>query len=175
MPVVKNVQLFWVKLNPTAPTRFQNNDTAAATWNFQFRIADKKVAEGLTKEYGFRFTPVEDDGKIVYRSSVSKYAYARGADNHEDTNNPNIPVDVIGADGRKIDPDTVGNGSIGNFSFTQSKSGSRTLRALQVTKWKVFTPRTSTSDFDIVDPDEFEIVEAADTAEASEDDVDTLF
>lgn len=158
MAIVKDVQLFWVKVNPTKPSRYQNKDSAPATWSLQFRVTDKKTAESLTKEFGFKFTPVEDDGKLVYRTSISKYAFGNGPDNKEDLNKPNRPVVVIGKDGRVIDGDEVGNGSIGDISFTvRDDKSSRTLQGILVSKWRVFKQKNVLDDFDI--GGEMEIVE----------------
>ena len=171
MAVIQNVQLFWLNCNPEKPRRFQNKASAPATWSLQFRVADKKTADSYAKDFGFRFTPVEDDGKIVYRTSISAYAFAAGPDGEEDPNRPNRPIRVIGADGRDIDPDTVGNGSIGNISFyVRDDKSSRSLRGVQVTTWKVFKPRDAEDEFDT--SGEMTIIED-NTAE--EDSVDDLF
>lgn len=150
MAILKSVQLFWVKCDPERPSRYQNKDTAPATWSIQFRVTDKKEAEALTKEYGFKFNPVEDNGKIVYRSSLSKYAFASGTEGKEDPTKPNKPVVIVGKDGRQIDPNTVGNGSVGDIAFSvRDDKSSRTLRGVMVSKWKVFEQKTLLDEFDI--------------------------
>ena len=174
MAIVKNVQLFWVKLDPKKPSRYQNKDTAPATWSLQFRVTDKKEAEALTKEFGFKFTPAEDNGKLVYRTSISKYAFASGPEGKEDPEKPNEPVVVVGKDGRQIDPNKVGNGSIGDVAFyVKDDKSSRTLRGVMVSTWKVFEQKTLLDEFDIDVGGAMEIIQPAEGPD--EGDLDSIY
>jgi len=102
----------------------------------------------------------DKDGKLVYKTSISRYAYGSGPDGNEDTTKPNKPVNVILADGTPLDPNTVGNGSIANVSFyvKEDKSG-RTLKGIQVMKLFKFEARGDEDEFELTD--EFEVIDPA--------------
>jgi hypothetical protein len=155
MPILNNVELWWAKVNPSKPERYEGK--GPAKFSIQLRVKDKKTKESLEKEYGFKFSPLEVEDKIVYKTSISRYAYASGPDGKEDMNKPNKPVTVILGDGTPVDPDTIGNGSVGNVSFfcKEDKSG-RTLKGIQILKLMKFEPRGDDDEFELTD--EFEIV-----------------
>jgi len=117
MPIINNVELHWVKLDANKPERYQDNPKAPAKNSLQIRVKDKKVKEALEKEYGFKFTPMEVDDKIIYKTSLSRYTYKSTPDGKEDLTQPNKPASCILADGTPLDPNTVGNGSVANVSF----------------------------------------------------------
>lgn len=157
MPVISNVTLLWVKCNTERPVRYQNQATAPAQWSVQLRTKSKALKQETEKAYKFKWTLVEaDDGSHEYKTNLSTYAYQQ-TDGKEDPTKLNKPVSIIGGDGRTIDPDTVGNGSIGNVSFTYNEEkGTRRLKAIQVVKWKKYERKDDTA-FDLVD--DFEIVD----------------
>jgi hypothetical protein len=160
MPILNNVELWWVKVNPAKPERYEGK--GPAKFSIQIRVKDKKTKESLEKEFGFKFSPLEVDEKIFYKTSISRYAYASGPDGKEDMTKPNKPVTVILGDGTPVDPDTVGNGSVGNVSFfcKDDKSG-RTLKGIQIMKLKKFEPRGDDDEFELTD--DFEVIEPSDT------------
>jgi hypothetical protein len=159
MAVVRGVELFWVKCDIDNPDRYQGK--GSAKWTVQFRVKTKKQKEELEKEYGFKFSPVEgEDGKLVYKSSISRFAFKADATGEENLKDPNEPVKVIGGNLAALDPNTVGNGSVGNISFyfKDDKSG-RTLKGIQVTEYKVFERQDANEfeeePFEIIGGDEF--------------------
>lgn len=149
MPIVKNIELFWVNIDPERPNHYQNNKDNPGTWNVQLRTRDKKLVDSLKKEFGFKFTPEEVDGALVYKTSVSTYAY-------DQEGNLNKPVQLIAGDKTDLNPREIGNGSVGNVRFTYNPDKkTRRLSGIQVTKLVKFTPREE-EDFD---EDDFEVVE----------------
>jgi len=167
MSIISNVELWWVKLNPARPTRYQNKATDAAKWSLQIRVKDKARKAQLEKDFGFAFTPVEEDGKLAYKTSISCFAFkANQETKKEDPNSPNSPVAVILATGEPIDPDTVGNGSVGNIRFrVKDDKSSRTLLGVQVTKWLKYVPREEEDQFEL--EDDYEIIEPKNREEDS--------
>jgi hypothetical protein len=155
MAIINNIEIHWVKCDPSKPERFQGK--GPAKFSVQLRVKDKKVKEALEKDYGFKFSPMEVDDKVVYKTSISRYAFGSGADGNEDLTKPNKPVNVILKDGTPLDPNTVGNGSIANVSFyVKEDKSSRTLKGIQVSKLFKFEPRVSEDEFEL--SDDFEVV-----------------
>lgn len=167
MPIVNNVELWYVKVDPSKPERYQGK--GPAKFSAQIRVKDKKVKDSLEKQYGFKFSPLEVDDKIVYKTSISRYAFQAGTNGEEDTTKPNKPVTVILADGSPVDPNTIGHGSVGNISFfcKEDKSG-RTLKGIQLTKLVKFEPRVDEDEFEL--SDDFEIIGPEDTSSKTEND-----
>jgi hypothetical protein len=155
MAIINNVEIHWVKCDPSKPERYQGK--GPAKFSIQLRVKDKKVKESLEKEHGFKFSPMEVDDKVVYKTSISRYAYSSGTDGNEDLTKPNKPVNVILADGTPLDPNTVGNGSIANVSFyVKDDKSSRTLKGIQVTRLLKYEARAE-DEFEL--SDNFEVVE----------------
>lgn len=151
MPMIYDVTVFWVKLNPNKPERYQGKGPAKN--GLQIRVTDRAKKEALEKEYGFKFLPKEDTetGKLYYQTSINAYTYASGPDKTEDVTRPNDPVEVITGNREPIDPDTIGNGSVVNIRFrTKEDKSSRTLTGVQVTKLIKYTPRQA-EEFDVVE------------------------
>ena len=167
MAIINNVEIHWVKCDPSKPERYQGK--GPAKFSVQIRVKDKKQKESLEKEYGFKFSPMEDkDGKLVYKTSISRYAYGSGPDGNEDTSKPNKPVNVILADGTPLDPNTVGNGSIANISFfTKEDKSGRTLKGIQVMKLMKFEPRADEDEFELTD--NFEVIDSQGTKDNEND------
>jgi hypothetical protein len=156
MPIIQDVSVFWVKLNPAKPERYQGKGPAKNT--VQIRVYERAKKDQLEKEYGFKFTPKEDatTGKLYYQTSISAFTYGTDADKNEDTNNQNKPVEVRTADLRPLDPDTVGNGSIANIRFRmKDDKSSRTITGMQVTKLVVYKGR---EEEEFTRSDNFEII-----------------
>jgi len=167
MAKIDNVEIHWVKCDPARPERYQGK--GPAKFSIQIRVKDKKQKESLEKEYGFKFSPMEDkDGKLVYKTSISRYAYSSGPDGNEDVTKPNKPVNVILANGTVLDPNTVGNGSIANVTFyVKEDKSSRTLKGIQVMKLFKFEPRSDEDEFELTD--DFEVIDTQDTTSTEND------
>jgi hypothetical protein len=167
MAIIRNIELWWVKCDPTKPERYQGKGPAKFT--VQIRVKDKKTKESLEKDFGFKFNAMEDPkGGLTYKTSISRYAFGSDANGVEDPAKPNKPVGVILANGELLDPNTVGNGSVANIAFNvKEDKSSRTLKNIQVTKLIKFEPRGDADEFDLTD--DFEIIDAEPPAEKNDD------
>lgn len=130
--ILKNVELKWVKLDPSNPD--MGFDKATPQWNLQALTRDKAQAEEW-KAAGLAPKPDSDETGLVFRLNVKKLV----------TNNKgmeNKPVPVVGADLMPLeDVSAIGNGSIGNvkirtfdYDFNGRQGVGCRLDAVQVTK-----------------------------------------
>jgi hypothetical protein len=147
MALLRNCELFYTKLDPKRP----NNkfDKENPTWDCQIRTTSKEVK----KEWEALNLPVKavvpDEGAPYYRVNLRKRSIKSDGTAAE-------PVSVV--DGRltAIDPNTIGNGSIGNIRIFQYEYDKRAssgkgvatiLMGLQVTKHVVYEARPRDDDF----------------------------
>jgi len=152
--IVKNVQLWWPKLTrPTAPF-------GEDIYDLQVRVEKKRAAE--LEQFGKTRTVDDAPGMVVL--NVRKKA------NKSDGSPARKPI-VVDGSRDPLDPDTIGNGSIGNirlrlndYEIKHPKTGKVTktgtkavLEAVQVTKLKVFTP--TGGDMNDFDEEEMEILD----------------
>jgi len=171
MAILKNVELYFAKLNPAKPNdRF---DKENPTWEVQVRTRDKAQAKEW-KDLNINVKPDEDDQGIFYKATLKKRSKKRSG---EDQN----PVSLVAGDLSAIDPDKLGNGSIGNVRIYQydyniaGREGiASMLMAVQVTTYKEYEPKPREDDFEMVD---MKVVKVADNQkidmeEVSEDDLD---
>ena len=171
MAILKNVELYFAKLNPAKPNdRF---DKENPTWEVQVRTRDKAQAKDW-KDLSINVKPDEDDQGIFYKATLKKRSKKRSG---EDQN----PVSLVAGDLSAIDPDKLGNGSIGNVRIYQydyniaGREGiASMLMAVQVTTYKEYEPKPREDDFEMVD---MKVVKVADNQkidmeEVSEDDLD---
>ncbi len=135
---IDNVQLNWAKLDkPVSPF-------GTPQWEVQAVITDKKLANALMKEH---FNVKEKDGSFIIplkRKALKK------------DGSPNNPPQVVDAKLKPLDPNVIGNGSIGNVMVYQyeydmmGRQGVGTmLSGVQVTHLEVYNP--SESGFDVID------------------------
>jgi hypothetical protein len=172
MAILKNVALFYVKCNPKRPNKRLNPDNP--TWEVQLRTTNKDQkkewdALGL-KTHAVRTDPEDEESKIAYwRTNLRKRSIK--AENGEKAG----PVEVKDGKLRDLNPDTIGNGSIGNVRLFQYpyKKGDGTasvLMGIQVTKLIKYEPKERDDDFEetdmeVVEPEpgeEDEVVEMPD-------------
>ena len=144
--VLKNVELFWVKLDPSKPV--DPFDSGKLIWEVQMRTSDKSVAKEW-KTMGLLPKTHDDNGATVYICNVKKLARsAKGKDL--------TPPRVVDGKLQAVDPNIIGNGSIGNIQLSPrewsmgGKSGIVfDLMAVQVTKLIEYSG--SNLEFDVVD------------------------
>ena len=158
MPILRQLPISWPKLNPERGDMFDGKPPER--WKIQFQTDDKEYADQLSKEFGFRMTPKEEDGKIQYHASVNKRVYETDPDGNENREKKRQPVKVILANGTPLDPDTIGNGSVANIAFRHfvSRNGNhfRVLDGIQITKHVV--RKSENLEFDLTE--DLEVVEA---------------
>jgi len=156
MAILKNVELYFAKLNPNKPNdRF---DKENPTWEVQVRTRNKAQAKEW-KDLSINVKPDEDDKGIFYKATLKKRSKKR---NGEDQN----PVSLVAGDLSAIDPDKLGNGSIGNvriyqydYNIAGREGVASMLMAVQITTYKEYEPKPREDDFEMVD---MKVVKVAD-------------
>ena len=139
MPVIKDVEMYWVKLDPEYPVAKYLKKTMKE-WSLEIRTPDRDVADVWEDEFHLRPKKIkdEDSGKTYYRAKLQKLAIA----NTEDpASKMSYPVEVVGPQLQAINPQTVGNGSIGDvmvsfrdWTFEGKKGITADLRKVRVKK-----------------------------------------
>jgi len=146
--IIKNVELFWVKCNPSKPVAPFGEDQ----WEVQIRFPKKRVAE--MEQFG---KVKESDTKGVYQLNLKKKAVKKDG-------SPAAPIKIVGATADSVvNPLTIGNGSTGNVKVMLrdyqikgpngkvTKEGTQVmLSAIQVTNLIKYEPKGG-DDFDFDD------------------------
>jgi len=163
MAVLKNVELFFAKLDPAKPNAMF--DKANPTWEVQIRTRDKAKAK-MWKELKLNVKTDDDDQGVFYKVTLKKKSKKASGE-------PQNPVNLVAGDLSPIDPNTLGNGSIGNVRIYQydydvaGRQGTASmLMAVQVTTLKEYTPKPREDDFAI---EEFEVIKVADNQQVDDD------
>ena len=160
MPILNNVEIFYARLDPQRPNAKFNKENP--TWEMQIRTtskATKKEWEALN--LGVKMMENEETEEIFYRANLRKRSKTREGE-------PAKPVEVVDGKKNPIDPNTIGNGSIGNVRIYQYPYGddsgktATVLMKVQLTKHIVYTP----ADYD----DDFEETETETIREEDEED-----
>lgn len=154
--ILKNVQLFWARLNPAEPDMGFSGDKPQ--WNVQLRTRSKDQSQEW-KDMGLNPQVADDDEGIFYRVNIRKDAVKRDG-------GANKPVPVVGPDLMPLDdPSSIGNGTLANVKLRafewkfQGKEGvGHRLDAIQVVDLKVYTAKADLG-FEAL-----EVVEATDDA-----------
>ena len=169
MAILKNVELFYPRLDPKKPNSKFNKEQP--TWEVQIRTKDKKQAAEW-KALNISVKPDEDsDGKIFYKATLKKKSKKKDKSSGELV--ANEPVQVVSGSLEKIDPSKIGNGSIANvrlFQYEYEMAGKKgiasMLMAVQITKLNEYIPKPREDDFAMVD---MEVVKVADNQVVDED------
>lgn len=156
MAILKDCELYFAKLNPAKPNAMFDKENP--TWEVQIRTRDKAKAKEW-KEMSISVKPDEDDAGMFYKATLKKRSKKRdGTDQN--------PVTLVGGDLTPIDPDKLGNGSIGNvrvYQYDYNVAGrtgkANMLMAVQVTTYKEYEPKPREDDFEMVD---MKVVKVAD-------------
>jgi len=148
MAILKNVELFFAKLDPKRPSSTFNKENP--TWEVQIRTRDKAVAKSW-KELKLNVKPDEDDDGVYYKVNLKKKSKKRdGSDQN--------PVSLVSGSLEPIDPNKLGNGSVGNVRIFQyeynvnNKQGiASMLMAIQVTELREYTPKPREDEFEMTE------------------------
>lgn len=163
MAILENVELFFAKLDPKKPNA--TFDAANPSWEVQIRTRDKAKAKQW-KELNLNVRPDEDDEGMFYKSNLKKKSKKRdGTDQN--------PVNLVGGNLQAIDPNTLGNGSIGNIRIYQypynvgGREGiASMLMDVQVTTLREYTPKPRDDAFKMT---EMEVIKVADNQSVDDD------
>jgi hypothetical protein len=147
MALLTDCELWFLRCDPARP----NNkfDKENPTWEVQIRTTDKTQK----KEWEALSLPmkamVPDEGPPYFRVNLKKSSIKKDG-------TPAAPVKIVDGDLNEIDPNTIGNGSVGNIRIFQydypKKEGGGTgiatiLMAIQITKHIEFERRPREDEF----------------------------
>lgn len=167
MAILKNVELFYPRLDPKKPNARFNKEQP--TWEVQIRTRDKKVKNEWAALNLKPKTVEDDDGKVFYSVTLRKKSKKKDGE-------VNQPVKVIDGGLNDINPMSIGNGSVGNVRIFQYEYGDEgkiasMLMAVQITKLNEYIPKASDDEFEMT---ETEIVRVAD-ADGGDDEDDNPY
>jgi hypothetical protein len=167
MAILKNVELFYPRLDPKKPNAKFNKEQP--TWEVQIRTRDKKVKNEWAALNLKPKTVEDDDGKVFYSVTLRKKSKKKDGE-------VNQPVKVIDGGLNDINPMSIGNGSVGNVRIFQYEYGDEgkiasMLMAVQITKLNEYIPKASDDEFEMT---ETEIVRVAD-ADGGDDEDDNPY
>lgn len=146
MPIIKGAELYFSKLNPKRPNSKFNKKNP--TWEVQIRTEDKAKKKEW-EDLGLAVKAViPDDGLPYYRVNLRKKSIKEDGENSS-------PVSVVDGKLNPVDPDSIGNGSIGNiriFQYEYTNEGKKgiasVLMAVQLIKHLVYTAPARDDDFE---------------------------
>jgi len=155
MPIIENVELHWVRLNPKSPNTSVNGQKIDPRWELQMQTKSKEKRDEI-KGHGFKIGIVETDDGVSYKANIQKNTHSRSGE-------PNKPVEVVDRHLNPLNPSTIGNGSIGNVRFmAPTGSTAKILLAVQVIELVKYDGGTPES-FKSYDEDSSEGFKAAST------------
>lgn len=163
MAIIKNCEIYFARLNPKYPNRKFNKENP--TWEIQIQTRSKEQK----KEWADLGLPVgvvvpDDDSQPYFKVNLKRRSKDKKGE-------PAAPVKVVDGALNEIDPDTIGNGSVGNiriFQYTYKKQDgtdatASILTSIQLTK-HVVLHRKAGEDFEMT---ETEVIDKE--AEGSDD------
>lgn len=158
MAIISNAELWFAKLDPSRPNARFNKDNP--TWEIQLRTTDRAVKKSWEEMGLLVKAVVPDEGDPFFRVSLRKKSVKEDGE-------PASPVKVVDSKLNDVDPNTIGNGSIGNvrvfqYDFTRgdgSKGRANVLMGVQLTKHIKYVAKPREDDnFGVMDNDT-EVVE----------------
>jgi hypothetical protein len=164
MAIFKDCELWFAKLDPKRPNSKFNKKQP--TWEIQIRTTDKaKKKEWEAGNLSVKAI-VPDEGEPYFRVNLRKKSIKADGDAAG-------PVNVVNGHLDAIDPNTIGNGSIGHVRVYQyeyeketgGKGIANVLMGIQLTKHIVYKAKAHDDDFGM---QETETIEPDDEDEADE-------
>jgi hypothetical protein len=144
--ILRNCELWFAKLDPKRPNNKFNKKNP--TWEVQIRTYDK----AQKKEWEALNLPIKaivpDEGQPYFRVNLRKKSIKVDGD-------ASSPVRVVDGSLNDVDPNSIGNGSIGNvriFQYTYPRPDGTegivsVLMGIQLTKHIVYVPKPRGDDF----------------------------
>jgi hypothetical protein len=160
--IARNCTLFFPKLDPKRPNN--KYDKLNPTWEIQIRTEDRTQRKEWI-DMGLRVKDVvPEEGNPYFRVNLRKKSIK--ADGTKSS-----PVDVVDGSLGPINPNSLGNGSVGNvrifqYEYPKKEGGTgiaNVLMGIQVTKHLVYVPRPRGDDFGV---EETETIMPEETDEA---------
>ena len=167
MPILKACEIHYPKLNPKRPNARYNKKNP--TWEVQLRTTSVTVKKHWEAMHLKPKAVLNEEAGTVDYYRVNLRRKSIKADGE-----PSDPVKVVNGALEPIDPDTIGNGSIGNIRIFQyeyknddGEGVATVLMAIQLTKHVVYTRTAGDDDFDMEETETVEENEEFDDSEPS--------
>ena len=165
MAIIRDCEIWFAKLDPKRPNAKYNKKNP--TWECQIRTTSKEVKKSWEAMNLSVKAVLPDEGNPYYRVNLRKKSIKEDGEAAS-------PVKVVNGGLEDIDPNTIGNGSIGNIRIFQyeypkddkTKGIASVLMGIQITKHIVYKAKARDDDFDMT---ETETVDNADMSEDNED------
>ena len=146
MAIIKDCSIWFAKLDPKRPNSKFNKKNP--TWELQIRTNDKNVKKEW-EALGLGVKPVvPDEGEPYFRVNLRKKSIKEDGE-------PASYVKVVDGNLKDVDPNTVGNGSIGNIRIFQykykndGKEGTASvLMGIQLTRHILYKAKPRDDDFE---------------------------
>jgi len=144
--ILSDCELWFCKLDPKRPNNKFNKKNP--TWECQIRTSNKETKKVWESHNLNVKAVVPDEGQPYFRVNLRKKSIKEDGDNAS-------PVNVIDGNMGELDPNTIGNGSIGNvrvFQYEYPKEGggkgvASVLMGVQVTRHIVYKAKPRDDDF----------------------------
>jgi hypothetical protein len=158
MAIISNAELWFAKVDPKRPNAKFNKENP--TWEVQLRTSDR-IVKKTWEEMGLMVKAVvPDEGDPFFRVSLRKKSI-------KEDGQAASPVKVVDGKLNDVDPNTIGNGSIGNvrifqYEFTRgdgSKGKANVLMGIQLTKHIKYEGKARDDDSFGVMEEDTEVVE----------------
>lgn len=149
MALIKNAELHFVKCDPKRPNAKFNKKNP--TWEVQIRTTDKNQR----KEWEAMGLPVKavvpDEGAPYWKVNLRKKSFKESGEAAK-------PVNVVNGQLDDIDPNTIGNGSIGHvriYQYEYNNEGTQgiasILMAIQVVRHILYVAQPREDDFEMTE------------------------
>ena len=148
MAILEGVEIWFAKVNPKRPSAKFNKKNP--TWECQIRTTSKeKKKEWENINLNVKAIIPDEEGMLPFwRCNLRKKSL-------KEDGTPSSFVKVIDGDFNEVDPDTIGNGSIGNvrifqYEYSKQEGGkgvASVLMGIQLTKHIMYTPKPYDDDF----------------------------
>lgn len=158
--LLKDCEIWFLKADPSRPNKRFNPENP--TWEVQIRTEDKEKKKAWEEAKLVVKAIVPDEGPPYFRVNIRK-KYLK-----EDGTQSSHP-EVIDANLNPLDPNIIGNGSIGNvrifqYEYPKAAGGVGTasvFMGVQITKLIKYTPKPREDEFE--DAGEMQVIEEDDT------------
>jgi hypothetical protein len=150
MPIIKDCEIWFAKVDPKRPSSKFNKKNP--TWECQIRTKSKDTKKQWEAMNLSIKAIVPDEGDPYFRVNLRKKSIKEDGEKAS-------PVKVVNGALDDIDPQTIGNGSVGNiriFQYEYPKEGggkgiASVLMGIQITKHIVYTPKPRDDEFDMTE------------------------
>ena len=168
MAIIRDCEIWFAKLDPKRPNAKYNKKNP--TWECQIRTTSKEIKKSWEAMNLSVKAVLPDEGAPYYRVNLRKKSIK------EDTEAAS-PVKVVNGGLEDIDPNTIGNGSIGNIRIFQyeypkddkTKGIASVLMGIQITKHIVYKAKARDDDFDMTDTETIDNADMSDDNEEFDD------